>query len=92
MEANDNISDADKEIIYNCGALGFDWEEMSQLLEMEISDSNINEVQAMYNKGVLVAKYVIQSKLLQLARNGDINALGKLEQVFAKKDRVSFDL
>lgn len=79
------IKQEQKDIIINCGGLGYDNERMSNILGIEISkiDNEMgnkkSEFYKLYLKGQHTAEYVIDLKLFDMARTGDIQALDKLE-------------
>lgn len=79
------FEDAQKEIIINCGGLGYDAEKMAHLLDMPLEEIDClmkdadSDLCKLYNMGAFRAEYRIDSKLLNLALQGDLKALEKLE-------------
>lgn len=82
----DVSSKSNEEMIVNFGALGYNASKMAIIIgaeEIEIEtlmkDSS-SAFSKLYKKGVGVAEYVIDLKLFELAKTGDIKALEKLDQ------------
>jgi hypothetical protein len=79
------------EMIANFGALGYNTKKMSSILgvpEIEIITELKNkdsEFSKLFQKGVDMSEYVIDLKLFNLAKNGDLAALKKFEE--RKKQR-----
>jgi len=82
MEINKEI----EEILVNCGALGYGAKKISNitniefdLIKISIEDKN-SKIHQLLKKGRDLFDYSIDVKLFELARQGDIKALEKLEQ------------
>ena len=74
-----------REQIINFGAFGYSENRISSILELDIdevtkdfSDKN-SELSKLLQKGKVMADYVIDLKLFELAKSGDIKALSKLQ-------------
>jgi len=74
-----------EEKIINFGAFNYDTEKIASILNMpkseienEMNDDK-SKFYAMYQKGKNMADYVIDLKLFELAKSGDIKALEKLD-------------
>jgi len=81
---NMKITEEQEEQIINFGVFGYSNERMSCLLgidengiEEEMEDTS-SEFCKLYVKGKIKADYVIDCKLFDMARSGDIKALDKL--------------
>lgn len=79
------ISEEQKEHIINCGVFGYDPEMMSIVLEIsqneieaELSNPD-SEFSQLIKIGRDRAEYVIDMKLFQMAKSGDLRALEKFE-------------
>ena len=79
-------TEKNKEKIINCGSLGYSNSQIAILFEVDETgiDKLMNDKSSWfcqtYNKGKVIFDYVIDTKLMDLARNGDIKALDKLER------------
>lgn len=79
-------TEKNKEKVINCGSFEYARWQMSILFEVdkEEIDKLMNDKSSwfsqMYEKGKILSEYVIDVKLLELARNGDIKAIDKLER------------
>lgn len=79
------ITDDLKEKIINMGVFEYDSEKIASILEIDISIINkeLNDAKSELNKLLEIGKnksdYVIDLKLFELAKAGDIKALEKLE-------------
>lgn len=74
-----------EEMIVNFGALGYETRRMANILGFshekirnEMDDPN-SEYSQLYKKGQDLADYVIDLKLFEMAKTGDIKALEKLD-------------
>lgn len=85
------IKKEQEELIINFGAFGYDSEKISNILgvsELEISkemDDENSLFSKLLQKGKDMSDYVIDLKLFEMAKAGDIKALEKFE--FRKKER-----
>lgn len=74
------------EIIINFGAFGYDAKKMSSILgvpEVEIAQELKNkdsEFAKLYQKGVDMSEYVIDMKIFNLAKQGDLAAIALFEE------------
>lgn len=74
------------EIIINFGAFGYDAKKMSSILgvpEVEIAQELKNkdsEFAKLYQKGVDMSEYVIDMKIFNLAKQGDLAAIAEFEK------------
>ncbi len=74
-----------EEDIVNFGAFGYDAERVSSILQLPHSEvcklmsDKKSEFYLLYDKGRIMAEYVIDQKLYEMAKAGDIKALEKLE-------------
>lgn len=74
------------EIIINFGAFGYDAKKMSSILgvpEIEIVQELKNkdsEFAKLYQKGVDMSEYVIDMKIFNLAKQGDLAAIALFEE------------
>jgi hypothetical protein len=78
------ITDENKEIIINSGAFGYDAEVMSSLLQVDIDVikqqfDNKTEFKKLYEFGKNMAKYKLDLKLFEMAKNGDVKAIQQFE-------------
>lgn len=79
-------TEENKEKIINCGSFEYSNLQISILFEVdkaEVDNLMSDEgswLSQMYLKGKIISDYVIDVKLLELARNGDIKALDKLDR------------
>jgi hypothetical protein len=78
------ITDENKEIIINSGAFGYDAEVMSSLLQVDIDIikqqfDNKTEFKKLYEFGKNMAKYKLDLKLFEMAKNGDVKAIQQFE-------------
>lgn len=80
-----------EEIVINCGAFGYDVRKIASVLgqseidvQKELNDPR-SEMSALIQKGRDMAEYVIDLKLFEMAKSGDIKALEKFE--FRKRQR-----
>ena len=79
------------EHLINFGALGYSSLEMSVILNVDESEiialmkNKNSEFRKLYEKGIIYAKYLIDKKLFDLAKNGDIKAIKEIELREAKK-------
>jgi len=83
---SDSMSNKEKQMIINFGALGYAPEICEKILGWEKSKftnaikNQSNDIFKAYEEGTLKADYVIDLKLFEQAQQGDIKALNKLEQ------------
>ncbi len=86
-----NIDKNTEEQIINFGALGYPASKIANILGyseehiQSLFTNKTSEFYELYQKGVDLADYVIDLKLFELAKSGDINALDKLD--YRKKTR-----
>ena len=78
------ITDENKEIIINSGAFGYDAEVISSLLQVDIDVikqqfNNKTEFKKLYEFGKNMAKYKLDLKLFEMAKNGDVKAIQQFE-------------
>jgi hypothetical protein len=78
------ITDENKEIIINSGAFGYDADVMSSLLQVDIDVikkqfDNKTEFKKLYEFGKNMAKYKLDLKLFEMAKNGDVKAIQQFE-------------
>ena len=80
-----DLTEAEKEMIINLGAMAYDANTISQILlidkneiEKSILDAS-SEFGSLYNKGKLMGQYVIDLKLFEMTKAGDLNALSRYE-------------
>ena len=80
------ITKQQEEIIINCGVFDYNAAKIANILgvekeeiEKELKDKN-SEFSKLIIKGRDMADYVLDLKLFELAQNGDIKALEKLDQ------------
>jgi hypothetical protein len=78
------ITDENKEIIINSGAFGYDAEVISSLLQVDIDVikqqfDNKTEFKKLYEFGKNMAKYKLDLKLFEMAKNGDVKAIQQFE-------------
>ena len=86
-----NINKDNEEMIVNFGALEYDAEKIASILgidkkqvEEEFKNSE-SDLSRLFQKGKDMADYVIDLKLFEMAKSGDIKALDKLDS--RKRDR-----
>lgn len=74
-----------KEKIINCGVFGYDEKKMANILDIDAAEikkmlsNKKSEFYLLYEKGKDRADYVIDLKLFEMAKAGDLKALEKLE-------------
>lgn len=79
-------TEKNKEKVINCGSFEYSNLYISILFEVDkveidkLMNDGSSWFSQMYEKGKIISEYVIDVKLLELARNGDIKALDKLER------------
>lgn len=85
------INNEIEEQIINFGVFGYNAQKISNILNIsievinkELSDEK-SDFYRLYQKGKDIADYVIDLKLFEMAKSGDIKALDKLE--FRKRNR-----
>jgi hypothetical protein len=80
------IKSEHQEMIINFGVFGYEVEKMANILEYESHEIKqaledpLSEFSKLIQKGKDLADYVIDLKLFEMAKSGDIKALDKLEQ------------
>jgi hypothetical protein len=83
-----NLTDQEKEKIINFGALSFPIASMAKVLGWDDRDVEnaikSGEFRELYEKGEAVADYLLNVKLFEMAKAGDIKALEKYQYI---KDR-----
>lgn len=74
------------EMIVNFGALGYDAKKISSILGVpeaeiiqELKDKN-SELSKLFQKGVDMSDYVIDLKIFEMAKSGDIKAIDMFEK------------
>lgn len=73
-----------EEMVINLGAIGYDAKLVAKLLDLPEKDvtkalsDEKSELFKLYDKGRIMAEYVIDIKLFELAKSGDLKALDKL--------------
>jgi len=89
-----NIKKEQEEQIINCGVFGYDSKKIANILgfdnqevQREMTDET-SEFYTLLQKGKDIADYVIDLKLFEMAKGGDIGALDKFE--YRKRDRKDF--
>jgi IS30 family transposase len=79
------LSDENKEMIINFGAFHYSSEKIASILGLKQTEidkelkSTTSELYLLYKKGQDLADYAIDVKLFELARNGDIKAIEKMD-------------
>ena len=87
------IENAD--MVVNFGALGYDTKIMSSILgvtETEILQELKNkdsEFYKLYQNGVDMSKYVIDLKIFEMAKSGDVNAIALFEKRKEERQKVA---
>lgn len=80
-----NIKKEQEEMIVNFGAFNYNAEKIASILEVNIDIVNNelktknSKLKTLYQKGKDMADYVIDLKLFDLAKMGDIKAIEKLD-------------
>jgi hypothetical protein len=86
------LSEEDKEKLIDFGALGYDNERISILLDIpeqkiiEEFNNSESDISKSYKKGIYISEYKIDMKLFEMATKGDIKALEKYEK---RKDKFN---
>ena len=86
-----NIHKDNEEMIVNFGALEYDAEKISIILGEDIEEvkkemkNKNSDLFKLLQKGKYLAEYLIDLKLFEMAKSGDIKALDKLDS--RKRDR-----
>ena len=90
------VEKENEEKIVNCGVFGYNAAKManilnvdSNLIEAELKNQN-SDFFRLYQKGIDLSDYVIDLKLFEMAKSGDIKALEKLDA--RKKARAESEL
>lgn len=87
-----NLSDEQKKMMKNMGALGYCPVKISSIMKLDLSDLKKNlqdkssDISKLYAEGADFAMYIIDLKLFEMAQAGDIKALDKLEQRQKKRE------
>lgn len=85
------ITNEMEEQIINFGVFGYNSQKISNILNISVDSINKelsndkSNFYKLYQKGKDIADYVIDLKLFEMAKSGDIKALDKLE--FRKRNR-----
>lgn len=76
-----NLSDINKEVLINAGAFGYSKKEIFQLLQdVDIKEIKKDfkfknsEIKKLIKKGMIMRNYVLDKKLFELAKSGDMKA------------------
>lgn len=85
------LTEEDEEMIRNFGALGYKTKTMASILgysEEDVNEAMIShpKFKSLYDQGAAKAAYLIDMKLFELARQGDLKALEKFERRKRRKD------
>ena len=72
------FSDIQKEQIINFGALGYPIEKISNIMDIKKEVLQCEIFEELYQKGKDTSDFVIDLKLFEMAKAGDIKALDKL--------------
>ena len=78
-----DLTQEQQDIIINAGVFGYKIEKISSILgiDQKILETTLNnDVQKLIKKGQDLSDYVIDLKLFEMAKSGDIKALDKIEQ------------
>ena len=79
------IEEEKEELIVNCGVFGYDARKIASILgvsEAEVlkeMDDKESQISKLLQKGVDMGDYVIDLKLFEMEKTGDIKALRKLD-------------
>lgn len=72
------MSNEEKNMILDFGALGYSKEKCAKILGTSIDDLT-EEFETTYERGKLLSDYKIDAKVLEMAHQGDMKALQRLE-------------
>lgn len=86
-----HLTDEEKEKIVNFGAFQYDAEEMAIILGWELKEvvsamKTNGEYKQLYDKGAVVSDYLLEVKVFEMAKAGDLKAIEKFER--AKRKRL----
>jgi hypothetical protein len=87
-----NLTDEQKLMVIDFGLFGYDARKISSILGIDITiiegekKKKGSEFNELYQKGIDMGEYVIDQKLFELAKTGDLKALNKLE--FRRRNRI----
>lgn len=90
-----NLTEDQKKMLKNMGALGYPAKKISNIMKLDVSFlesqlSNQNsEIFKIYNEGADYASYIIDLKLFEMAQSGDIKAIEKMEK---RRKEVNTDI
>ena len=80
------IQKQDEEKVINFGALGYDAKRISVILGVDESlvlseiEDNSSELSLLLEKGQYISEYIVDLKLFDMAKTGDMKAIEILEQ------------
>lgn len=89
-----HLTDKEKEFIVNFGALSYNPNMMQPILEWDIKEiekefkNENSELKTHYNKGNALADYVLNVKLFEMAKSGDLKAMQQYRQLIDRNKRV----
>lgn len=82
-----NITEKEEEFIVNFGSLNYNEEQMSNILGWEkreitklMKDKN-SAFYKLYQKGINISKYLIDLKVFNMAKSGDMKAMHMYERI-----------
>jgi hypothetical protein len=81
-----NLTDQEREKIINFGAFGYKSDIMSTILEIGISDidelmkDTKSEFYLLYKKGEAISRYLLDVKIFDMAKSGDLKAIERYER------------
>jgi hypothetical protein len=88
-----DLTQEEKEKIINLGAMQYDEDKMAIVLgwekdevKKEMGDAN-SEVKKLYNKGSVLSEYILNVKLFEMAKAGDLKALEKFKWVVKNQNQ-----
>jgi len=87
------INKEQEEQIINCGVFGYNAKKIANILNFDLQDiqaqleDNNSKISILLQKGVDMADYVIDLKLFEMAKTGDMKAMEKLE--YRKRQRLT---
>lgn len=88
------IKEEQKEQIINCGVFDYSAQKLSNILDFDKTEIKIelknknSELNKLLKKGKDLADYVIDLKLFNMAKTGDIKALEKLNARKSNRKRI----
>jgi len=86
-----NITEQEQEKIINFGALYYDAEKMAIILEWPLKEVETlmkdekSEFKKLYRKGAAVAEYLLNVKIFEMAKAGDLKAFDKYVGTLRRK-------